>query len=155
MLWVAGLSLTCLGACFLVAAFYSSDGGPLFGDTKLDSGPSTTRGTVTEVTGGDGPVTRIAFQFQPPGGLLRTGESFTSAGNSPRVGQAHDVQYWAEDPSINRLAGTDALHLPRSLSFLSNTLLLGGLLCSALWLRSAMRLRTLLLPGCGEWFVNP
>ena len=139
--------LTSLGASALGAAFWNSDGGPLFGDTKLDSGASTTSGTVTAVTQRGDQVTRIAFQFQPPGGLLREGQSFGSGGYAPRVGQAHDVQYWAEDPRINRLTGTDALYLPGSLSLLSNTLLLAGLICSTLWLRSAIRLRLALRDG--------
>ncbi|MEE2887166.1 MAG: hypothetical protein VX951_07015 [Planctomycetota bacterium] len=160
-----GISLIALGAGFLVMAFLTSHGGPLFGDTKLDSGASTTRGTVTVAESHGNKVTRLEFRFQPPGGLERTGESFAAGSANIEPQQSIDVEYWADDPSINRISGTDAMHLEGELSILSNTFLIVGLLCSALWLRSAIKMRVTLRDGdCVEaqivelkelLFINP
>lgn len=147
ILGVLGTALTGLGAVLLALVFASGKGGPWLADTKLDSGASVVAGTIDVVESYGGDAARIEFHFQPPGGLARKGESFTTdkTGFLPR--ESVDVEYWADDPRINRIAGTDALHLDPELSTLSKVFLVLGLIGLLVWFRSAMKLRFTLRDG--------
>lgn len=135
------------GVITLILALYTGEGGPLFGDTKLDSGASTAPGKVTAIEHEDGMAARITFQFEPPDQFTRQGESFADSGQRFTLGQPIRVEYWAEDPAINRISGTDALYLSPLLSAIGGLALGLGLLGSFHWFRSVMKLRFALRDG--------
>ncbi len=135
------------GIITLTLALCTGEGGPLFGDTKLDSGASTCPGTVIAIEHEEGMAARITFQFEPPDHFTRQGESFADSSQSFAMDQPVDVEYWAEDPGINRISGTEALYLSPLLSIIGRMALVLGLLGSVHWFRSVMTLRFALRDG--------
>jgi hypothetical protein len=131
----------------LILALCAGEGGPLFGDTKLDSGASTAPGTVAAIEHEEGMATRITFQFEPPDHFTYQGESFADSSQSFALDQPVRVEYWAEDPSINRISGTEALYLSPLLSAIGRLALVIGLLGSIHWFRAVMKLRFALRDG--------